>query len=109
MVVHRHSAYQELLRVIRERMEWTPRKGKEGFLVEHGVQCETCHGAGSEYKSRKIMKDHDASVAAGMIAPDQEFCEPCHNDRSPTFEGFDFEKMWAEVSHPNPKKAAAAE
>lgn len=85
----------------------TPRKGKEGFLVEHGVQCETCHGPGSEYKSRKIMKDHDASVAAGMVVPDQALCETCHNDRSPTYAGFNFEEMWAQVNHPNPTKAAA--
>ena len=32
-----------------------------------GVQCESCHGPGSGYKSLKVMKDHEASVAAGLI------------------------------------------
>src|SRR5690606_11965400 len=27
------------------------------FKIEDGVQCETCHGAGSEYKSLKVMKN----------------------------------------------------
>ena len=84
----------------------TPRKGKEGFLVEHGVQCETCHGAGSDYKSRKVMKDHDASIAAGLTIPDEQLCLTCHNDKSPTFTGFDFDEMWAKVTHPNPARAA---
>jgi len=74
--------------------------------VEHGVQCETCHGAGSDYKSRKVMKDHDASIAAGLTIPDEQLCLTCHNDKSPTFTGFDFDEMWAKVNHPNPARAA---
>lgn len=84
----------------------TPREGKEGFVVAHGVQCETCHGAGSLYKSRKIMKDHDLSVANGLIMPDEKLCTTCHNSDSPTFDGFNFKEMVAKVSHPNPENAA---
>ena len=32
-----------------------------------GVQCEACHGPGSEYKSMKTMKDREAAIAAGLI------------------------------------------
>ena len=34
-----------------------------------GVQCEACHGPGSDYKSMKVMKDREASIAAGLIVP----------------------------------------
>ncbi len=79
------------------------------FNVEDGVQCEMCHGAGSDYKAKKIMKDHAAAVANGMTeykdkAAIKAQCETCHNEKSPTFKSFDFEKRWAEIKHPIPKK-----
>lgn len=82
--------------------------GKD-FKIDHGVQCESCHGAGSGYKSKKTMKDHAKSVAKGMVeykdkAAIQKQCESCHNKTSPTFKKFDFEKQWAEIAHPVPKK-----
>ena len=43
-----------------------------------GVQCESCHGAGSAYKKMSVMKDHDASIAAGLIIPSEETCTACH-------------------------------
>ncbi len=72
------------------------------FKPEQGVQCETCHGAGSGYKSLKVMKDREASMAAGLIIPDESTCRRCHNEESPNFKGFDFAKAWAEIAHPNP-------
>jgi len=82
---------------------------EKDFKVEDGVQCETCHGAGSDYKSKKIMQDHAASVANGMVeykdkAAIKAQCVTCHNDKSPTFKGFDFDKRWAEIVHPVPAK-----
>ena len=79
------------------------RLGKK-YAVEDGVGCESCHGPGSEYKSMKVMKDHDAAVAAGMVVPTAETCMGCHNDASPTFKGFDFDKYFAQIAHPNPSK-----
>lgn len=75
------------------------------FKVEDGVQCEACHGAGSAYKSMKVMKDKDAAVKAGlMVHKDvKKFCETCHNAESPTFKGFDYDKMWAKIAHDIPK------
>lgn len=78
------------------------------FKVEQGVQCESCHGAGSDYKSIKVMKDREASVAAGLVIPNESTCKTCHNEESPTFKGFDFEKMWAQIQHPNPKNKSAS-
>ena len=79
------------------------------FKVEDGVQCETCHGAGSKYKSKKVMKDHVKSVAAGMKeykdeAAIEKQCRTCHNEKSHTFKEFDFKKMWAKIKHPVPAK-----
>lgn len=79
------------------------------FKIEDGVQCETCHGAGSKYKSKKTMQDHAKSVAAGMTeykddAAIKAQCETCHNDKSPTFKKFDFEKQWEKIKHPVPAK-----
>lgn len=46
-----------------------------------GVQCEACHGAGSDYKSIQVMKDRAKAVAAGMIIPTQETCNGCHDGK----------------------------
>lgn len=60
-------------------------------VLLEGVQCEACHGAGNDYRKTKIMKDKDAAKEAGLIDPDKEVCERCHNEDSPTFKGFDFD------------------
>lgn len=56
------------------------------------VGCESCHGPGSIYRDKDVMENHDASVAAGLLIPDEATCVSCHNSDSPTFLGdFDFE------------------
>ena len=57
-----------------------------------GVQCEACHGAGSAYKTPANMKDVKLALANGMTMPTKEVCVKCHNEKSPTFKGFDFDK-----------------
>lgn len=42
------------------------------------LDCESCHGAGSEYKAMAIMKDPAQAAAAGLVTPDRAFCEQCH-------------------------------
>ncbi len=66
-------------------------KAADGTLIT-GVGCESCHGPGSEYKAQKVMKDKALSLAAGLIEPKKEVCIKCHNEKSPTFKGFDFDK-----------------
>jgi len=74
------------------------------FKMEDGVQCETCHGAGSEYKSLKIMKDRNESVAHGLIVHEkmEDYCTGCHNPESPTYKPFEFAAQWEKIKHPVP-------
>lgn len=66
--------------------------GKSATVLE-GVQCEGCHGPGSEYKAMGTMKDLAKAKAAGLIVPDEAMCKTCHNEKSPTFKGFTFDKV----------------
>jgi hypothetical protein len=76
-------------------------KGK--YADTEGVGCEACHGPGSEYKSKKVMMDPEASKAAGLVmVKSADACTKCHNEESPTFKGFEFEERWAEIAHPVP-------
>jgi len=72
------------------------------YAVTDGVGCESCHGAGSGYKGKKVMKDHAASLAAGLIMPTEAQCRSCHNEESPTFEEFNFEEAVKTIAHPTP-------
>lgn len=81
------------------------RLGKR-FKVEDGVQCETCHGPGSDYKSIKVMRDKQQAIANGLVLYQdnpKELCVKCHNKESPTFSSFNFDEMWKKISHPVPK------
>lgn len=76
----------------------------EKFKVEEGVQCETCHGPGADYKSKKVMENREEAVKNGLIVYEkiEDFCIGCHNAESPTYVEFNFEEMWAKIKHPVP-------
>lgn len=48
--------------------------------AEKKTECETCHGAGSDFMKMSIMKDKAAAKAAGLNAkPDKATCTAtCH-------------------------------
>ncbi|MEO8230673.1 MAG: cytochrome c family protein [Ignavibacteriota bacterium] len=75
------------------------------FKVEDGVQCETCHGAGSAYKDMKVMKDKDLALKNGLIMHDKldDFCIGCHNVESPTFVDMNVEEAWQKIKHNIPE------
>jgi len=75
-----------------------------------GIFCEACHGPGSGYSSPKIMnkKKYKAdpelqrkmALEAGLvIAPGEDNCKKCHNEKSPHYQGFDFKARYEEIKH----------
>ncbi len=77
-------------------------KMADGTVIE-GVECEACHGPGSEYKSLQIMNkkkweaDPEAqkkkAIEAGLIYPTEKDCQRCHKkEGNPNFKPFDFAK-----------------
>ncbi|HTR81198.1 MAG TPA: cytochrome c family protein [Bacteroidota bacterium] len=69
---------------------------------QDGVQCESCHGAGSDYKSMPVMKDVAKAEAAGLVIAkdDPKLCTKCHNSKSPTFKEFNYKEAWEKIKHP---------
>jgi YVTN family beta-propeller protein len=82
----------------------------EGFRTEDGVQCEACHGPGSEYMSEAVMRNRPEAMKAGLRMPDERFCMGCHIEKgsheavlkSPRA---DIKKALATIAHPTPKTA----
>jgi len=77
-----------------------------------GVQCEACHGPGSDYKKKSIMEDREKAIANGLLIPDENTCKSCHNEKAPKalaaiVKDFDFEKMKAKGIHDLPNKKDA--
>ena len=73
-----------------------------GLKISEGVSCESCHGAGSGYKSNTVMKNREKSLEKGLIIPTEQVCKTCHNEESPHFKGFDFDEYVAKIAHPIP-------
>jgi hypothetical protein len=75
-------------------------KMADGTVIE-GIECEACHGPGSDYKSIQIMnkKKWEAdpetqkkkAIAAGLIYPTETDCQRCHKkEGNPNFKEFVF-------------------
>ena len=85
-------------------------KDAEGEMLVN-VQCEACHGPGSDYKSPKIKSKkkwaetpeemRTLAQEAGLISvPGADNCTQCHKkEGNPNFKPFDYEEMKGKV-HP---------
>jgi CheY-like chemotaxis protein len=76
-----------------------------GTVKLAGVQCEACHGPGSEYKSLQVMKVREKAIAAGLTIPTEKTCVKCHNSKSPHYKGFNFAESSKKVHDKKPKAA----
>ena len=63
------------------------------------LDCESCHGPGSEYKSLSVMKDPEKAKAAGLVLPTATFCQTCHR------QGWSDELLHKVHAHKNPPKS----
>ena len=77
----------------------------EAFFLEDGVQCEYCHGPGSEYIDAAVMADREAAVKAGLKMPGEDFCIICHKAKGShtsvlKTEPYDYKTFLNRVSHP---------
>jgi hypothetical protein len=75
---------------------------RAGILPEEGVSCESCHGAGSAYKSPTIMKNKKLAMESGLVLPDKKVCLGCHNKENPFIKEFNYEASLTKIAHPNP-------
>ena len=77
----------------------------EAFAISDGVQCERCHGPGSDYSAAETMVDPEAARVAGLRIPTEADCLVCHKPKGshdlvlgPS--SFDFGGFSARPDHP---------
>ena len=70
----------------------------ESFDPVQGVQCESCHGPGSEYMAEAVMRDPVGAGDAGLRDVDRTTCVGCHTEGIHGHT-FDFDTMWPEIDH----------
>ena len=83
------------------------------FVESLGVQCESCHGAGSAYYKKKEMKEISSGKVSpetyGLVIPTAETCASCHNESSPSGKFVDWPADSAKIAHPIPAGARGGE
>jgi YVTN family beta-propeller protein len=77
------------------------------FFVGDGVQCEKCHGPGSEYMDAKVMMDRMAAMKAGLKMPARQDCVSCHSVKGShvavnKLPQLNMEEAWKAFAHPRP-------
>jgi YVTN family beta-propeller protein len=89
-----------------EEEDW--RHGEE-FHLEDGLQCEVCHGPGSEYAVREIMKNKERALANGLRITANDDCRICHRPKGSheavlKKQPFDLDQAMLTIAHPLPKE-----
>jgi len=87
---------------------YTTGVNEKGELLT-GIQCEACHGPGSDYKKKSVMENLELAISNGLVIPNEKTCRGCHNEKAPaalaaTAKDFNFEKMKAKGVHLIPPK-----
>jgi YVTN family beta-propeller protein len=80
----------------------------ETFYYQDGVQCEKCHGPGSEYMDAAVMTDRQAAEKAGLMMPTMNDCMGCHQVKGShvavhKLPKLDITKAMSDIAHPTPK------
>jgi hypothetical protein len=84
------------------------------FSDSAGVQCESCHGAGSNYYKMAAMKEiradkTPASAAKyGLLMPTKQTCAKCHNEKATNGKFVEWPADSAKIAHPIPPGAETA-
>jgi len=90
----------ERARVAQEQAPFRPGdQGPGPSLVEGGIGCETCHGAGQYYSPGYVMRDSELSRAVGLLDPGQKSCLVCHSAEAPSLTPFDFAAKVKLIDH----------
>ncbi len=86
----------------------------ESFFIEDGVQCERCHGPGSEYISAEVMADREGALKAGLRTPRKQDCLVCHHEKGSHtrilgLPRWEIDKAWKEIDHSRPAESHYAD
>jgi YVTN family beta-propeller protein len=80
------------------------------FSMEDGVQCEMCHGPGSEYMDEQVMRDPEEAFRRGLKKPTEIFCAKCHYVKGShvavhQLPQLDIQEARKTIAHPTPDGA----
>ena len=81
------------------------------FRAEDGLQCEACHGPGSEYAIEGVMRNLGEAARAGLKLPTKEHCLGCHIEKMSHVNVLgnstvDIDEVFTQIQHPLKKPSA---
>jgi YVTN family beta-propeller protein len=95
------QAADECLRCHSTAFAQPPSQREEHFTPMRGVQCESCHGAGSRHITDAQALETDTAVLRSLDPVNAETCRRCHNGYHG--KSFEFGTMSAQIAHPRPE------